>query len=148
MSYGHGRSSSAPQLPGCGRTRRPYQATPALMFGTLRRRHPHHRAAPAEAGDADTSSFTNDCAFSQSIAPRVSPITCSLFAVLHDVADRVHVRQRRGIAGAIEIVRRDRDIAFAREAAADILDVVVDAENLIHDDDARLCARAPLGRAT
>jgi hypothetical protein len=44
-------------------------------------------------------------------------------------------------SGAIEEVRRDRDVAEPGEAAADVLDIVVDPENLVDDDDRGVATR-------
>ena len=65
----------------------------------------------------------------------------------HDLAhDLLHVLVvDRRVTGAVEEVGRDREVALGCESAADVLDVVVDAEGLLEHHDRGRCFARGLG---
>ena len=108
----------------------------------LVRRHPGDKAAPAIADDADLAGFGRFFRRGLRVFHRhVGRDLAADLAPFRDVVGRV--AEIDVLLHAVKHRRRDGDVAVAREAVGDALDVAVHAEDLLdhHDAAARLAGR-------
>src|SRR6185437_2010107 len=145
----HGRLDPLHEIDGMLRLERgsrPFDASvpcdPRLQLRVVRRVEPYDAPAPAEAGDGEARRIA---AVLRRPAGRVVEVRHHLLVGNpgDDRADLVDARELGHVALPRVELGREREIAELREAPCDVLDVLMDAENLLHDEDDRQVA--PVG---
>ena len=117
-------------------TTRPYQATPAFRPGLVRGVEPHDAAAPAEAGDAELGGVGLALALGEGDGGVEVAHDLLVRHLGDDLGDQLgDLGVALGIALAEIELGRDGVVAGLGEAPAEVGDVGVHAEDLLHHQD-------------
>ena len=145
LLQGPGARVVAHELARLGRSEAAVPGHARLDLREARAGRPHHRAAPAETGDGDALAVEEGLLARP--GERAAHVAHHLLVMggTHQRLDALEVLRRgERVARVVaeEELRRGGDVAQLGEAAADVLDVRVDAEHLVDHDHERVAALA------